>query len=54
MIGNALVQFTVLGELSDIWDARQMLVELGTLKEYAPVTTNRWEEAYQRYKKLVG
>ncbi len=54
VIGNALVQFIALGELSDIWDARQMLVELGTLKEYTPVTTSSWEEAYQRYKNLVG
>ncbi len=54
VIGNALVQFITLGKLNNIWEARQMLVDLGDLKEYSPIATDRWEEAYQNYKNLVG
>ena len=52
VIGNALVQLIALGELSDIREARQLAAQVDALKQYNPHETQRWDEAYERYKQL--
>jgi rhamnulokinase/L-fuculokinase len=49
VIGNALVQLIALGELKDLNEARQVVIQSEGLKRYEPHDTSVWEEAYQRY-----
>ncbi len=53
VIGNAIVQLIALGELRDLAEARQLLVELPDLQRYEPQDTAVWTEAYHRYRKLL-
>jgi rhamnulokinase len=54
VIGNALVQFIALGELGDIQEARQIVTLNGPLSRFEPQARDRWNDAYQQYKRLVG
>jgi len=49
VIGNALVQLIALGELTDLHEARQVVIQSEGLKRYEPQEMAVWEEAYQRY-----
>jgi rhamnulokinase len=51
-LGNALVQFITLGELSDIAQARQMAARSSQLARYEPAQDARWEDAYGRFLNL--
>lgn len=53
-IGNALVQFISLGEISNIAEARAMLARDPELRHYEPQNVNDWEAAYQRYRQTVN
>lgn len=54
VIGNALVQFITLGELHNIHEARQMVTAAGPLSRYEPQAGDRWDDAYQQYRELLG
>jgi len=57
LIGNALVQFITLGEISDISQARQIVANMAELERYEPEgsagsQTMDWDEAYDRFQLL--
>jgi len=52
VIGNALVQLISLGELHNIYQARQLVADLDELNRYEPQDTAVWDEAFQRYQRL--
>jgi rhamnulokinase len=51
-LGNALVQFITLGELSNIAEARQIVANSSQLMHYEPTNDTRWDDAYQRFLNL--
>lgn len=53
-LGNAAVQLVSLGELVDVWEARRVVSESVELRVYAPWETEPWDEAYQRFLRLLG
>ena len=52
--GNAAVQFISLGELKDLWDARETIARSIDLKVYEPADTASWDANYARYLKVTG
>ncbi len=51
-IGNALMQYVALGEITSLAQARTVVRATYGLKEYMPAEKQAWEEAYERYTKL--
>ena len=51
--GNLAVQFMVRGDIKDIWQARRVIRNSFDTIEYLPKDTAVWEEAYQRFAKIV-
>lgn len=51
-IGNLLVQYMTLGELKDIWEARQVVRQSFPLEYYEPKDTEAWNEAYGKFLQL--
>jgi rhamnulokinase len=51
-LGNAMVQFITLGELSNIAEARQLAAHSSHLVRYEPQINARWDERYEQYIKL--
>ncbi len=49
VVGNALVQLIALGELKDLHEARQVVIQSEGLIRFEPRDTDVWEEAFQRY-----
>lgn len=52
--GNMGIQLMALGELGDMGQLRDMIRSSFPLTVYEPEDTERWEEQYQRYKRLYG
>ncbi len=53
-LGNALVQWMALGEISSLADAREMARRSFALRHYEPVGTDDWQEAYGRFQALLA
>lgn len=55
-IGNLLVQAISLGELASFEDAREVVRSSFEIKSYEPDLSEAgmWDEAYERFKKLIG
>ena len=53
VIGNALVQFISLGEITDIPQARQIVADMDEIKRYEPEEAVLWKDANERYKRIV-
>jgi rhamnulokinase len=53
-IGNLCAQFISSGELSGWNDARTVIRNSFTLKEYLPVKKNEWDDAYGRFLNLIA
>jgi rhamnulokinase len=53
VIGNALVQFIALKEIGTIKEGRQLVAQMNEIKHYRPCDRELWDEAYERYKKLL-
>jgi rhamnulokinase len=51
--GNILVQALALGHLDNLDQLRAVVANSFELETYEPASDNRWQEAYQRYLKLV-
>lgn len=54
VIGNALVQLIALGELGSIAEARALVARSAELQRYEPRNRAGWDEAFARYKSLLG
>lgn len=52
-VGNLACQLIALKEVSDIKEARMIVRRSFPTAEYMPVDTERWNEAYERFKKFV-
>lgn len=52
-IGNIMLQAKAAGEVSDIWQMRKIISNSIELKKFTPKDTNKWNDAYERYLKIV-
>ncbi len=52
-IGNILVQAMATGDVKSLADARAIVRQSFDVKRYEPRDTAKWDDAYQRFKKLV-
>ena len=48
-IGNILVQALAIGEIKDIKELRQIVINSFPIKEYTPNESNKWNDAYKIY-----
>lgn len=53
-LGNMVVQWIALGELSDIWEARRVIRESFPVTAYEPQDGERWEDAYGKFRAIAG
>ena len=55
VLGNALVQLISLGEIGSLYEARQIVAEMGGLARYQPAAaeTAVWQAAYKKYQQLT-
>jgi len=53
-LGNAMIQFITLGEVSDVKEARRLVRESFPCREFLPEETDKWEEKYQQWREKVG
>jgi rhamnulokinase len=52
--GNILVQAMATGDIKSLAEARQIVRESFEVKRYEPQHSGKWEEAYVRYKGIIG
>lgn len=52
--GNLLAQMMAAGDISSIEDGREIMVNSVSLSSYQPANTARWEEKYEKYKKILA
>lgn len=52
--GNILAQLLARGEIASLSEGRNLIKKSFELKEYIPRQVSGWDEAYQRFKKLVN
>jgi len=53
-IGNLLVQAMALGHIGSLAELRAVVARSFEPEHYEPAETGRWNEAYERFKKIVG
>ena len=53
-IGNILVQYMTLGDISDIWEARKIVRDSFPIETYEPQQSAEWQEAYARFQGLLS
>ncbi len=55
-LGNIAAQAIALGEIKDMWQAREIIANSFEVKEYQPELDKKaaWDEAYGRFLKLIG
>ncbi len=54
VLGNVAVQLISLGELGSVAEARKTIAGSFELGHFAPTDEAQWNEAYERYKKIVN
>jgi sugar (pentulose or hexulose) kinase len=52
-IGNVMMQVVASGEVSSIEQAREIIGSSFAVEECSPQQTQRWDEAYARFEKLI-
>lgn len=52
-IGNMAAQLLALGEAKDRWEVREIVARSFPIASYEPQDSALWEEAYQRYLKII-
>jgi rhamnulokinase len=52
-IGNALVQAIALGHLGSLVEGRKLVANSFPLQTYNPLSTGSWDDAYERFTKLL-
>ena len=53
-LGNVMMQAVAAGAVSSISEARAIISASSEIIRYAPQTTEQWDAAYQRFRKIVG
>ena len=52
--GNIAVQLIASGDIPDIKTARQIVADSDNIKVFTPCESDKWEEAYKRYKEVTN
>ncbi|NVM05223.1 MAG: rhamnulokinase, partial [Candidatus Helarchaeota archaeon] len=52
-IGNILVQILALGEIKNIRNLRQIVKKSFQIKEFTPMDSEKWNNAYKEYLKKI-
>ena len=52
-LGNIILQLKALGEIKSVSEGRKIIAKTENTKKYAPVHTPEWDEAYERYVKII-
>jgi len=52
-LGNVAVQFMASGDIKDLKEARNIIKNSFDVKIYQPEDTKAWDEAYEKYLKLI-
>lgn len=52
-LGNIISQAIAAGEIKDIWEGRQVISNSFEVETYEPKDIDKWEEAYQRFRKVT-
>jgi rhamnulokinase len=52
-LGNGIVQLIALGEIGDLWQAREILNRSVETTTYEPHPSAEWNDAYGRFQELV-
>ena len=53
-IGNAMIQAVADGDVASIAEARDIIRRSFPVDEYEPKNTAAWDEAYQRFLRVIG
>lgn len=53
-IGNIMLQAKASGDVTDIWDMRKIIANSIELKRFQPEDKDAWDNAYERFLKIVG
>ncbi|MHB8065648.1 MAG: rhamnulokinase [Ruminiclostridium sp.] len=53
VMGNIAVQFIALGEIKNLTQAREIIRNSTRMKNYKPVQSEEWQEAYIKYKEVL-
>jgi rhamnulokinase len=53
-IGNLVVQYIALGQITDLKEARAIIKQSFPLQTYEPQQRESWEEAYASFRSLIG
>lgn len=52
-LGNIAVQLMALGEIKDVKEARSIIANSETTYEYEPQNKEKWDEAYERFVRMI-
>ena len=52
-LGNIILQFIALGDIADVDAGREIIKAQENLKEYKPVNSAEFEEAYQKFLNVI-
>ena len=52
-LGNIILQFIALGDIADVDAGREIIKAHENLKEYKPVNSAEFEEAYQKFLNVI-
>ena len=52
-MGNIAAQAIAVGEIKNVSEAREIIRNSTDIKCYEPKNTEEWDEAYERFKKLI-
>ncbi|MDD6263206.1 MAG: rhamnulokinase [Clostridiales bacterium] len=52
-VGNTCAQLIAIGEIENIWQARQLVSDSCDVKEYSPDNRDGWEDAYGRFLDII-
>ena len=52
-VGNLMIQAMALGQVKDLSEIRQVIKESFPTIDYAPEDVEQWDDAYQRFLKIL-
>ena len=52
-LGNIMVQAKAANEVRDLWDMRRVIANSLELKRFTPTDKEQWDEAYDKYLRIV-
>jgi rhamnulokinase len=52
-VGNLMVQAMAMGEVRDLSEMREVVLNSFDVERYEPIETGRWTDAHEKYKKII-